>query len=176
MQVKFIDDSSQAASINLKQSLKPDPEDRARPLAYHERTGMVLKHEDNIVQKELDRFYHFTVDNQFVISRKKCYTMVFSRSKKYAFPPEFTIDGLELLSEEKEATIFGVKVSSTLCWQAQVQFMVSKASKVIWTLRRMKTLGVDTIKLTQFWRTEGRVHLEHQAPLWHSSLTVAQSR
>ena len=40
----------------------------------------------------------------------------------------------------------------------------------------MKHLGVDTATLTQFWRTEGRVHLEYQAPLWHSSLTLAQSR
>ena len=52
----------------------------------------------------------------------------------------------------------------------------SKASKEVWTLRRMKNLDVDTATLTQFWWTEGRVHLEYQAPLRHSSLTVAQSR
>ena len=40
----------------------------------------------------------------------------------------------------------------------------------------MKALGVDTATLTQFWQTEGRVHLEYQAPFWHSSITVAQSR
>ena len=54
--------------------------------------------------------------------------------------------------------------------------MVAKATNTVWTLRRMKALGVDIPTLTQFWRTEGRVHLEAQAPLWHSSLTVAQSR
>ena len=54
--------------------------------------------------------------------------------------------------------------------------MIAKASKTVWTLRRMKYVGVDTATLTQFWRTEGRVHLEYQAPLWHSSLTLAQSR
>ena len=52
----------------------------------------------------------------------------------------------------------------------------SKASKAVWTLRRIKNLGVDTATLTQFWRTEGRVQLEYQVPLWHSSLTVAQSK
>ena len=40
----------------------------------------------------------------------------------------------------------------------------------------MKSLGVDTATLTQLWRSEGRVPLEYQAPLWHSSITVAQSR
>ena len=56
MQVKFVDDSTQAASINLKKSVMPDPEERARPLKFHERTKMILKPEENIVQQELDRF------------------------------------------------------------------------------------------------------------------------
>ena len=40
----------------------------------------------------------------------------------------------------------------------------------------MKSLGVDIPTLTQFCRTEGRVLLEAQAPLWHSSISRAQSR
>ena len=176
MQVKFIDDASQAASINLKKSLMPDPEDRARPLNHHERKRMILKPEENIVQQELDRFNKFVVDNKFLISKKKCYTMVFSRSRTFDFPPEFCIGDSELLTEKKEATILGVKIQSSLRWDSQVEHMVAKASKTVWTLRRMKALGVDTVTLTQFWKTEGRVHLESQAPLWHSSLTVAQAR
>ena len=176
MQVKFIDDASQTASINLKLSLMPDPVQRPRPLNYYERTSMVLKLEDNIVQHELDRFYQFTFENKFVISKRKCYTMVFTRSRKYGFPPEFTLAGPDFLEEKKEATILGVKVSSSLCWESQVQHMTRKALKTVWTLRRMKALGVDIPTLTQYWRTEGRVHLEYQAPLWHSSLTLAQSR
>ena len=176
MQVKYIDDASQAASINLKKSLMPDPQERIRPLNSHERTMMVLKPEDNIVQQELDRFHRFVTDNKFVISKKKCYTMVFSRSRSYDFPPEFLIGDSDLLDEKKETTILGVKIQTSLRWDSQVQHMVNKASKTVWTLRRMKALGVDIPTLTQFWRTEGRVHLEFAAPLWHSSLTVAQSR
>ena len=89
MQVKFVDDASQAASINLKLSLKPDPVIRPRPLNYHERSMMVLKPEEDIVTEELTRFSQFASQNKFVINRKKCYTMVFSRSRKYDFPPEF---------------------------------------------------------------------------------------
>jgi hypothetical protein len=137
---------------------------------------MVLKQEEDIVTQELDRFSQFTNQNGFVINRKKCYTMVFSRSRKYDFPPEFSIGNSDFLVEKKEATILGVVVQSNLRWDSQIQQMVGKAAKAVWTLRRMKALGVDTATLTQFWRTEGRVHLEYQAPLWHSSITVAQSR
>ena len=40
----------------------------------------------------------------------------------------------------------------------------------------MKALGVSEVKLTEFWKSEGRVHLEYACPVWHSSLTAAQSR
>ena len=101
--------------------------------------------------------------------------MVFSRSRKYHFPPEFSLEQSQII-EKNEATILGVIVQSNLRWESQVKKMIGKAAKTVWTLRRMKSLGVDRATLTQFWRTEGRVHLEYQAPLWHSSLTMAQSR
>ena len=176
MQVKFIDDASQVASINLKKSLMEDPVLRQRPLNYHERTMMVLKPEHDIVQQELDRFCEFTNQSGFVINRRKCYTMVFSRSRKFDFPPEFSVGDSNLLIEKKEASILGVNIQSNLRWDSQVQKMVGKASRAVWTIRRMKSLGVDRATLTQFWRTEGQVHLEYQAPLWHSSITVAQAR
>ena len=175
MQVKFIDDASQVAAINLKQSLMDDQVRRQRPLNYHERAMMVLKPEEDIVTQELRRFSEFSSQNGFVINKKKCYVMVFSRSRKYDFPPEFSLQQSQLI-EKNEATILGVIVQSNLRWESQVKKMIGKAAKTVWTLRRMKSLGVDRATLTQFWRTEGRVHLEYQAPLWHSSLTMAQSR
>ena len=54
--------------------------------------------------------------------------------------------------------------------------MISRASKTIWALRRMKALGVDTKTLVQYWKSEGRVHLEMACPVWHSNITLAQSR
>ena len=40
----------------------------------------------------------------------------------------------------------------------------------------MRTLGVDKKTLVDYWRSEGRVHLEMAVPVWHSSLTLAQRR
>ena len=91
MQLKYIDDSTQAASINLKKSLMEDPEIRPRPLKYHERHQTILKPEEDIMQQELDRFYTWTVQNKLPVNRKKCLTMQFSRSHKYDFPMQFTI-------------------------------------------------------------------------------------
>ena len=176
MQVKFVDDASQIASVNLKKSLVLENRNREKPLNYHERTEMILKPEENILQQELDKFYQFTENNKLVINKKKCFVMQFSRSKNYDFPPEFRIGGSEILQVRKEQRILGVIVQDSLKWDSQCQEMIRKATNTTWAIRRMKTLGVPEATLLDFWKSEGRVHLEYACPVWHSSLTVSQAR
>ena len=54
--------------------------------------------------------------------------------------------------------------------------MVRRATNCVWVIRRMKSLGVRQSLLVQYWKSEGRVMLEYACPVWHSGLTVAQSR
>ena len=102
--------------------------------------------------------------------------MQFSRSKNYDFPPEFRIGGSEILQVRKEQRILGVIVQDSLKWDSQCQEMIRKATNTTWAIRRMKTLGVPEATLLDFWKSEGRVHLEYACPVWHSSLTVSQAR
>ena len=176
IQVKYIDDASQIASVNLKKSLLQDSQFRQQPLNYNERTGHILNPEENTLQMELDKFYQFTVTNKLVINQRKCFVMKFSRSKSYDFPPEFTIGGSVTLEAKREQRILGVIVQDSLRWDSQCQEMIKKATNVTWAIRRMKSLGVPEATLVDFWKSEGRGHLEYACPVWHSSLTIAQSR
>ena len=125
---------------------------------------------------ELDRFYGWTIKNKLPINRSKCLTMKFSRSRNYDFPMEFTIGSPTILEERTTLKILGIQVQSDLRWNEQVNQMVTRASKTCWVLRRMRALGVDRATMVEFWKSEGRVHLEMACPVWHSSLTLAQSR
>ena len=171
IQLKYVDDASQIASINLKKSLIQDQESRPRPLNYHERTKMILNPEHNVIQDELDKFYQFTQSNKLVINQKKCYVMQFSRSKNYDFPPEFTIGNSSILEVKRSHQILGVIVQDDLKWDQQVAEMIKKATKTIWVLRRMKALGVQQSVLVEFCKSEGRVHLEATCSVCHSSIT-----
>ena len=102
--------------------------------------------------------------------------MKFSRSHKYDFPTEYTIGSPQVLEERTTLQILGIQVQSNLRWDQQVNQMVTRASKTCWVLRRMRALGVDKRTLVEYWKSEGRVHLEMACPVWHSSLTLAQSR
>ena len=40
----------------------------------------------------------------------------------------------------------------------------------------MRALGINKETLVHYWKTEGRVQLEASCPVWHSSISEAQSR
>ena len=175
IQLKYIDDASQAASINLKTSLMEDPLTRTFPLNFNERTKMVIKPEENLLQHELSRFVEETSKNKLVVNQKKSLLMNFNFSKKYAFPPEFKLGNSNL--EVKEVLkVLGVMIQQDLKWGSQVDLMTRKASKTIWRLRRMQQLGLDQETITTFWKMEGRVHLEASCPVWSGGITGQQSR
>ena len=163
-QFKYIDDSCQVASVNLKLSLEHDPVLRPRPLNYHERTQMRLKPQENILQQQLLKFEDFTIQNKLIINSSKCFVMYFSRSKKYAFLPEFSIGNAQVLEVKKVHRILGVLVQDDLRWQSQVEEIVKRATKTTWVLRRMRALGVDQATLVAYWKAEGRVYLELACP------------
>ena len=54
--------------------------------------------------------------------------------------------------------------------------MVKKASKKIWLLRRMRSLGVDENTVPAYWKAEGICHLEYCSPVWSSALTKQQQQ
>ena len=175
MQVKFVDDASQMASVDLKNSLISDPTHRPRPLNFHERTEMILRPAENVLQSELQKFYEFTLSNKLSINGKKCYVMKFSRSRKYDFPAEITIGGSDILEVKTQHRILGITVQDDLRWQSQCDEMIQRATRTTWAIRRMRAMGVPQSSLVEYWKSEGRVMLEYGCPVWHSGLTVTQS-
>ena len=77
---------------------------------------------------------------------------------------------------KKTLRILGVLVQDDLRGQAQTEEMIRRSANTIWVLRRMKALGVSQKTLVEYWKSEGRVHLELACPVWHSGLTEAQSQ
>ena len=77
MQVKFVDDQTIAASINLKKPLLADQCTRPRPLRFHERTEHIIKPEENLLQAEITRLVDFTCENKFLIN-EPIFHLIFS--------------------------------------------------------------------------------------------------
>ena len=136
---------------------------------------MIIKPEEDVLQKEVDSFCQFTTENRFVVNQGKCFVMKFNRSRKYDFPAEIQLAGGKTVEVVSTLKILGIQVEDSLKWNSQVKQMTERATKTIWVIRRMRSLGVSQASLVNYWVAEGRSALEMCAPLWHSSLTKAQS-
>ena len=182
VQLKYIDDASKAASINLKKSLIPDPKSRQFPLEFHERTQTILNPHENVLQHELFRFQREITNNNQVTNDKKTVILLFNFSQKYSFPPEFQLhegnnpSTSRYLNVQKSHKILGLFVQNDLRWGTQVDYMVKKGSKKIWMLRRMRQMGVDQRTIASYWKAEGLCHLEYCSPVYSGALTVQQER
>ena len=169
--VKYIDDASQACSVKLKKSLnKIDIADRPRPLEYFEHTGYTLC-PDNQLQEDLDNLKTFTDENLMVINQKKTQIMKFNFRKSLDFPPIFTIGNGPQLEVVNQTKLVGIVISDNLKWSAHVDYMVKRANKKIWLLRRMKILKLDSDILLDFYFKEVRSILEFGVSVWNSGIT-----
>jgi hypothetical protein len=101
--------------------------------------------------------------------------MKFSRSKKFDFPPKFTIGGSQIMEVKKSHRILGFIIRDDLKWEEHVQEMVRRATKTTWVLRRMQALKIKQASLVEYWKSEGHVHIELACPVWPSWFTLAQS-
>ena len=170
--VKYIDDASQACAIQLKKALtKIDISERPKPLEFWEHTGFVLKKENNQLQDDLNNLKVFTDNNLMVINQKKTSIMSFNFRKSLEFPPIFRIGDGPVLNIEKQTRLLGIMISDDLKWSAHVDFIVKRANKKLWQLRRMKLLKLDMNILLDFYCKEIRSILEFGVSVWNSGLT-----
>ena len=72
--------------------------------------------------------------------------------------------------------ILGFQIQEDLKWDANTKFLIKKATKKLWILRRMINIGVDEKTVLQFYLSEVRVHLEYGCPVCTGGLTVLQPR
>ena len=104
------------------------------------------------------------------LSYKKTKLMLFNPGTARDFMPGFVFNnyGLEVVEETK---LLGVVLRSDLSWAANTEYMVKRANKKLWCLRRLKRLGAKPIDLIDVYYKQIRSLLEYAVPVWHPALT-----
>jgi hypothetical protein len=67
----------------------------------------------------------------------------------------------------------GVIITSDIKFSKNSEYIVERAFKQVWMLRRLKNLGVSIENLMDVYIKQIRSVLELAVPVWHSSLTVS---
>ena len=103
--------------------------------------------------------------------------MLFNKSRTLDFQPELRIEpGGEILDVVSEAKILGLYLTDSLKWNRHIEYVCSKASSRIWTLRRLMELGLDHEIILDCYFKEIRTVLEYGAVIFHGSLTKKLSK
>ena len=169
--LKFVDDLTIAESIHLKESLK-NVTNRPLPDNYHSRTGHELMPEKSSVYSEIRNIQNYAQKNDMKLNLKKSKFMLFNQCKTFDFMPSFELEGcqIELVEDMK---ILGVIISSDMKFSKNTQYIVKRAYKRIWMLKRLHNLGASVNQMLDVYIKQVRSILELAVPAWHSSLTLS---
>ena len=168
--VKYIDDGSAAATVDMKTHLVTD-ESRPRPHTFAERTCHALPPEHNLLQNYIHDVENFTANNKMKINKKKTTVMKFTNSRKYDFPLEVQFADGSLLETTEVSKMLGVMICSNLKWKHNTNYICSKARRKVWLLRRLQPLGLSASELYDVYTKEVHSILEYAVPVWHYSIT-----
>ena len=102
----------------------------------------------------------YAKQNKMKLNYKKTKLMIFNPSKSKDFLPRFVVGNQELEVVE-ETMLLGVKLCSDLSWQANTEYIVQRANRKIWCLRRLKKLGAMEEDLVDVYCKQVRSLLEH---------------
>ena len=131
----------------MKNQLDEVPiENRPLPDTFHERTGHVLLPQNSKTYSMIQKIEEYANDNKMKINFKKTKLMFFNPGTKRDIMPRFVFNGDELEVVE-ETKLLGIVLRSDLSWRSNTNYIVNRANKKLWTLRRLKRLGTKTSDL-----------------------------
>ncbi|KAI8513483.1 hypothetical protein Bbelb_101220 [Branchiostoma belcheri] len=126
------------------------------------------------VQSDLDSLDTWAQQNSMSLNPKKCKAMFFCFMRAPPEMPTLTLGG-QALSVVTQTKLLGLHIRSDLRWNEQVETMVSKSSKRLYLLGRLRRSGVPQSHLASVYCGYIRPMLEYAAPCWSAGLTKKQS-
>ena len=123
IKMKFVDDLSIAAKVNLKNDIVVDI-GRQKPLSYDERLETKVD-DSHVLQQIVDQLEVFSAERQMKVNSDKTCVMKICKSRSKAFPTEIKI-GDDFLKVKKEMKILGVILTPNLKWHSNTDHICKK--------------------------------------------------
>ena len=145
------------------------------PPTYHNRTGQILQENSNDMQSELDLLQQYCLESKMAINQKKSVCMLFNRALKHDFMPKLNLNQGNPLAVVEEMKLVGYQLRTNLRTISNTNYIVRRAWKRMWVVRRLKTLGASEQDLLKVLRAQVLSVLQFATPAWSTLLTVAES-
>ena len=173
---KWVDDLTLTVPIKLKDKLTQDPgPPLIGPPTYHERTGQMLPEDRNDMQSELLSLNQYCLESKMSINQNKSKCMLFNRATKNDFMPELYLSQGKTLEVVEQMKLVGYQLRTDLKTISNTNYIVKRAWKRMWVVRRLKMLGAGERDLLNVLRAQVLSVLQFATPAWSTLLTVAES-
>ena len=170
--VKWVDDVSVMAALDMPASLVPDTRPNIpRPVPYRGRLGLRLPEDKNKLQEELTNLEIYAKNHLMCLNRQKTRVMLFSRHKKYDFVPELKLSEEYSVEVVEEMKIVGFVLRSDLKTSSNTKYIIKKAYSRMWIIRRLKALGASRTRLIDVLNKQVISTLLLAVPAWDCLLT-----
>ena len=123
------------------------------------------------LQSDIDRISDWVSCNHLTLNSSKCKTMIISRKRNPAQPPQLILNGTPL-EQVETFKYLGVLLSSELSWSTHIESICTKARKLIGLLYRRFYGNVNQQTLYNLYTTLVRPYLEYAAPIWDPHLVM----
>ena len=125
--------------LHLPSLLEPSTSTMELPLEFHNRTGRILPGYLNQLQQDVNELMQYTESNLL-----KTKIMSFNFRSSIDYQPQICLEaGTANLEQVESYKLLGIILTSDTRWRFNTDFIVAKAHKRIWILRRLKNLGVS---------------------------------
>ena len=128
------------------------------------------------MQVELDALSEYCRQAKMSINRDKTKCMLFNKAKKYDFIPELCLSQDAKLEVVESMKLVGYQISSDLSTKANTKYIVGRAWKRMWVIRRLKALGACEADLLNVLRCQVLSVLQFAVPAWTTMLTKSESK
>ncbi|XP_071944778.1 uncharacterized protein [Antedon mediterranea] len=126
------------------------------------------------LQHDVDDLVEWATMNKFQLNPSKCKQLKFCFMKSPPYMTPININGCEL-ETVNYAKILGVFIQDDLKFDVQVDHILSNGGRRLHMLSLLKQFRIPFEDLAQVYTTYVRPIFEYAIPVWHSSLTVAQT-
>ena len=145
------------------------------PRQYHERTGHVLKEENNVIQQEVDKLKEYAEDNKMVINEAKTKIMMFKQARKVYILPEVRLND-NLIEVVDEAKLLGILITNDLTRHKNTQYIFTRSYQRMWILKNLKKYGANDQTLLEAYGQQIKSITEMTCPVWNEALTQEEVR
>ena len=101
------------------------------PRSYHERTGHVLRIEDNPLQQLMEDLKLYAKKNHMIINIDKTKVMIFNRIKSVDIIPQVKISDEQFIEIVEVMKLLGIIIVSDLTWKKYCLLSVKRLPKYV---------------------------------------------